>query len=276
MEAIGAAKFLSSEVTLRAIKLVRKGEIYRLGQILETDIPQLADKPGIGWRFKVTRPPKKRPGSGAFSEVVELHTHTGTHIDAFGHWYHDNRMFGGKNADETWTENGLIDLGLEHCPPLVTRGVLFDVASYKGVEMLESDFAISKADLKAVAARAGISVQSGEVALIRTGWSRLWDRHDPRYIKEEPGLSREGAQWLGEQGVVAIGADNWAVDAVPPSEPGNRAVHETCLTELGIYLIENLNLEELARDRIYEFLFIAIPIRLKGGTAFPIEPAAVV
>ena len=89
-------------------------------------------------------------------------------------------------------------------------------------------------------------------------------------------MTREAARWLGEQGVVAIGADNWAIDACPPSAPRNRAVHELCLTAMGIYLIENLNLEALSKDRIYQFLFVAIPVRLKGGTGFPIEPVAVI
>jgi hypothetical protein len=141
METIGAAKWLSPEVTLRATKLVTRGKIYRLAQTLATDIPQLADNPAIahGRRFKVTRPPKSRPGSGALSEMVELPTHTGTHIDAFGHWYKDDRVLGGRGADEVWsTAEGLSDLGIEHCPPLITRGVLFDVAAHKGVEMSRS------------------------------------------------------------------------------------------------------------------------------------------
>lgn len=279
METIGAAKWLSPEVTLRATKLVTRGKIYRLAQTLATDIPQLADNPAIahGRRFKVTRPPKSRPGSGALSEMVELPTHTGTHIDAFGHWYKDDRVLGGRGADEVWsTAEGLSDLGIEHCPPLITRGVLFDVAAHKGVEMLDSDVEIGSADLHGFSAKLGVSIQPGEVALVRTGWSQLWHRRDPRYIKEEPGLSREAAQWLAEQGVVAIGADNWAIDAVPPTEPRRRDVHEVCLADRGIYLIENLNLEELAKDRVYEFLFVALPTRLKGGTGFPIEPVAVI
>ena len=278
MEAIGAAKLLSSDVTLKALRQVKKGKIYRLAQILHTDIPQLSDSPTItrSRRFVVARSPASRPGSGALSEVVELPTHTGTHIDAFGHWYKDDRVFGGRNKDEVWTDNGLTDLGIDRCPPLITRGVLFDVAAHKGVEMLESDVAIGRDDLEAAGRQAGISVQPGDIALVRTGWSKLWEKRDRRYIVEEPGLTAEAARWLGERGVVAIGADNWAIDACPPSAPRNRAVHEICLTEMGIYIIENLNLEELGRDRVYEFLFVAIPTRLKGGTGFPIEPVAVV
>jgi kynurenine formamidase len=158
----------------------------------------------------------------------------------------------------------------------MTRGVLFDVPAHRGVEMLDSDCAVEWDELAAVAKAQGIKVQAGDVALVRTGWSRLWDKRDPRYITEEPGLTREGAKWLGEQGVVAIGADNWAIDACPPSAPRNRAVHELCLAGVGIYLIENLTLEELSKDQVFEFLFVAIPVRLKGGTGFPVEPVAVI
>jgi kynurenine formamidase len=278
MDAIGAEKHLSADVTLKAMRQVKRGKIYRLAQILNTDIPQLADSPTItrSRRFVVARGSASRPGSGALSETVELPTHTGTHIDAFGHWYKNDCVFGGKNKDEVWSENGLSDLGLERCPPLISRGVLLDVAGHKKVEMLESDVAIEAEDLAAAADTAGVKVQPGDIALIRTGWSKLWTRRDPRYIIEEPGLTAGGARFLGEQGVVAIGADNWAIDACPPSQPRNRAVHEVCLTEMGIYIIENLNLEELAADRVHEFLFVAIPTRLQGGTGFPIEPVAVI
>jgi kynurenine formamidase len=278
MDSIGVAKLLTPDVTLKALRQVKQGKLYRLAQILADDIPQLADSPTItrSRRFVVARGPASRPGSGALSEIVELPTHTGTHIDAFGHWYKDDCVFGGRKKDEVWGENGLSDLGIELCPPLITRGVLFDVAAYKGVETLESDYAIGDGDLVAAGAEAGIKLQAGDVALVRTGWSKLWAGRDKRYILEEPGLNADAARWLGRQGVVAIGADNWAIDACPPSAPRNRAVHEVCLTEMGIYLIENLNLEELAADRVNEFLFVAIPTRLKGGTGFPIEPVALV
>jgi kynurenine formamidase len=278
MEELGAVNLLTPEVTLKALRLVKKGGIYRLAQVLHTGIPQLSDSPNItrSRRFTVSRAPGSRQGSGALSEVIEIPTHTGTHIDAFGHWYHKDRVFGGRSTNEVWGENGLSDLGIDRCPPLITRGVMFDVADYKGVAMLESDYAIGKEDLENTGKQAGIQVQPGDVALVRTGWSRLWDGQDRRYILEEPGLTAEAARWLGAQGVVAIGADNWAIDACPPSAPRNRTVHEACLTEMGIYLIENLNLEELGKNRVYEFLFVAIPTRLKGGTGFPIEPVAVV
>jgi len=279
MEMIGAGKYLSPEVTLKATQLVRRGRIYRLGQVLSTDVPQLDDNPAIahGRRFKINRMPKVRPGSGALSESIELSTHTGTHIDAFGHWYKDDRLLDGKGVEESWTTtDGLSSLGLDSCPPLVTRGVLLDVASYRGVEMLESGMEINSEELKKVATQAGINIQVGDVVVIRTGWAKLWARRDPRYIREEPGLGREGAEWLAQQGVVAIGADNWAIDAIPSSQPRKRDVHEVCLAERGVYLIENLDLEELAKDGVCEFLFVALAPRLKGGTAFPIEPVAVV
>ena len=279
MEKVGAAKFLSPEVTLKATRLVTRGKVYPLGQVLSENVPQLDDNPAIasGRRFKVNRMAKVRPGSGALSESVDVSTHTGTHIDAFGHWYKDDRLFDGKGVEEGWTlTEGLSSLGIESCPPLITRGVLLDVAASRGVEMLESDVEFNSEELRKIAAQASVKIQAGDVVLLRTGWAKLWARRDPRYIREEPGLGREGAEWLAQQGVVAIGADNWCIDAVPPSNPRKRDVHEVCLAERGIYIIENLDLEELAKDRVREFLFVAVPPRLKGGTAFFVEPVAVV
>jgi kynurenine formamidase len=279
METIGAGRHLTPDVTLRATRLVTRGKIYRLGQILSPDVPQLDDNPAIahGRRFRVNRPAKARPGSGALSESIELSTHTGTHIDAFGHWYKDDCLLDGKGVEEGWTTtDGLRTLGLDSCPPLMTRGVLLDVAAFRSVEMLESGIEIKPEELESVAVRAGLEIQRGDVVLLRTGWSKLWARRDLRYIREEPGLGREGAEWLAGRGVVAIGADNWAIDAIPANQPRKRDVHEVCLAERGVYLIENLDLEELARERVFEFLFIALAPRLRGGTAFPIDPIAVI
>jgi kynurenine formamidase len=285
VDEIGAAKFLTPEATKAAVGLVRLGRIYSLGQLLEPGIPQLAHHPAFvrtplntpfqsqqRWR---ERGAKNDPG--AASERLEINAHTGTHIDALGHWSNCNRTYGGLDARENFTENGLAHLGLEHCPRIATRGVLLDAASVKGMEMLEGGTVITVRDLQACLELARLSLRNGDVALLHTGWSKLWEKRDPRYCKTEPGPGKEAAVWLADQGIVALGTDTMAVDVDPPEEPAYpRTTHQTMLVERGVHLIENMYLEELARDRVYEFLFICLAPKLKGGSGFPVEPVAII
>lgn len=285
IDEIGAAKFLTPEVTKAAVGLVKTGKIYRLGQILEPGIPQLLHYPPFArvslqhpyqsqqrWRERAA---KNEPGPA--SERLEINTHTGTHIDALGHWSNLNRTYGGLDARENFSERGLVHCGIEHCPPIVTRRILFDIAGLKGVEMLDGGTAIAVSDLKASLERARLSLRRGDVALLYTGWSKLWERRDPRYCSSEPGVGREASAWLADQGIVALGADTMAVDVDPPEDPAYpRIGHQILLVERGVHLIENMYLEDLARDRVYEFLFVLSAPKLRGGTAFPVEPIAIV
>ena len=285
IDEIGAARFLTPEVTKEALGLVKMGKIYPLGQMLEPGIPQLPHHPPFvrtpystpyqsqqRWRERRT---KNEPGPAA--ERLEINTHTGTHIDGLGHWSNLNCTYGGLDARENFTEKGLAHLGLEHMPPIVTRGVLLDIARLKGVEMLEGGTAITLDNLQTFLQQNGLSLRRGDVALIRTGWSQLWAKRDPRYCSSEPGVGRKASVWLADQGIVALGADTMAVDVDPPEDPAYpRIGHQILLVERGVHLIENMNLEELAKNEVYEFLFILVVPKLKGGTAFPVEPVAII
>lgn len=285
IDEIGAAKFLTPEITKQALALVKMGKIYPLGQILEAGIPQLPHHPPFvriptstpyqsqqRWR---ERGAKNEPGPAA--ERLEINTHTGTHIDAIGHWSNYNRTYGGLDARENFTEKGLAHFGVEHLPPIVTRGILLDIAGLKEVEMLEGGTVITPHDLQTFLHRNGLGLRRGDVALIRTGWSKLWARRDPGYCSSEPGPGHEASVWLADQDIVALGADTMAVDVDPPENPAYpRIGHQILLVERGVHLIENMNLEELARDRVYEFLFILLAPKLKGGSAFPVQPVAIV
>jgi kynurenine formamidase len=122
-----------------------------------------------------------------------------------------------------------------------------------------------------------LSIAQGDVVLLHTGWSKLWQQRDLRYCETEPGPGRETATWLADQRIVALGTDTMAVDVDPPEDPAYpRVVHQIMLVERGVHLIENLFLDELVRDKIYEFLFVLATPKLKGGSAFPVEPVAII
>jgi kynurenine formamidase len=285
IDEIGAAKILTPEMVRTAVGLVKKGRIYSLGQVLEPGMPQLPRHPPMvvapfttpfqSQRRWEQRGAKNLPGTA--SERLEINTHSGTHVDALGHWSNCNLSYGGLDARENYTEKGLAHLGLEHLPPLVTRGVLIDLAGSHGAHMLDGGTVIRSQDIQNFLINRHLEIRRGDVILINTGWSKLWRERDPRYCMEEPGLGGEAAGWLADREIIALGTDTMAVDVDPPEDPAfPRVVHQIMLVERGIHLIENLYLDELVRDKIYEFLFVLTTPKLRGGTAFPVDPIAVI
>lgn len=285
IDEIGAMKLLTPDLVKAAITLVKQGKTYSLGQVLEPSMPHLPRHPPLvvapftspyqsqqRWE---KRGAKNLPGTA--SERVEINTHSGTHIDALGHWSNCNRSYGELDARRNYTENGLAHLGLERIPPIVARGILIDLAGYFGQEMLPAGTVITVPDIRSFLEAAGLSISQGNVVLLHTGWSKLWKQRDLRYCESEPGPGREAAIWLADHHIVALGTDTMAVDVDPPEDPAYpRVVHQIMLVERGIHLIENLYLDELVRDKVYEFLFVLATPKLKGGTAFPVEPIAII
>ena len=124
--------------------------------------------------------------------------------------------------------------------------------------------------------QANVDIGKGDVVLIRTGWGRLWTVDNARFIKGEPGIGLDAAEFLVRRNVMIVGSDNWAVEVRPyPDKDLFLPVHGFLLNANGVYLIENLDLEELARDKAYEFAFIVEPLKLKGGTGSSVAPIAV-
>jgi kynurenine formamidase len=164
----------------------------------------------------------------------------------------------------------MTELGVDTVAPIVRRGVLLDIAGLEGVDALAADFAITAEHLSGAAT--GVDIGAGDVVLLRTGWARYFS-DAKRYINNvvAPGPGLEAAQWLSSRKIFAAGADTVAFERVPnPAMP----VHVHLLVESGIHIIEVLNLEELARERVYEFLFVAAPMNIRGATGAPVRPLA--
>jgi kynurenine formamidase len=133
--------------------------------------------------------------------------------------------------------------------------------------MLASGTVIGVGDIQSFLKAHRLSISKGDVVLLHTGWSKLWQQHDLRYCESEPGPGRETSTWLADQNIVALGTDTMAVDVDPPEDPAYpRIVHQIMLVERGIHLIENLCLDQLVRDAIYEFLFVLATPKLKGNS----------
>jgi kynurenine formamidase len=222
------------------------------------------------------RPEAHGPRSSA-SGVLTMMEHSGTHIDALAHQACGLKLFGGVPVEGVETPAGFTRLGVETVPPLLGRGVLLDVAGWKGQSPLPRRYGIGADDLGGCAAAQGTEVRAGDVLLVRTGYAVLW--HDEPAYLEAAGVSRSGTLWAAERGVVAVGADNMAWDVPDERDPESGATlfaHLYLLPQKGVYILENLNLEGLARDRCYAFGFVGIPLKLQGATGSPLRPLALV
>jgi kynurenine formamidase len=283
---IGAGNLLTPERRLAALASIAQGRVYDLSHIIDMGAPFMAPNQTpflmsiwASWRDTIKR--RRLLGAtndaGTNLERIEMTTHVGTHIDALGHFSQGEMLYNGNKAADTVTNWGLEKLGVEHIPPIITRGILFDVAASHGGIHLNAGETVTPDDLRRAADTGGFSVQSGDIALIRTGWGRYFGTDNARYLKGEPGLDVPGARWLIEQGVAAIGADTMAVEVLPnPDHAMAMPVHAYALAGCGVYLIENLMLEELAADRVASACFILLATKFRGATGSPVRPVALV
>lgn len=221
-------------------------------------------------------PEKFGPRSGS-SGILTMMEHSGTHIDALCHMACDLTMHGGVKVDDVEAADGYRELGVETMKPLLGRGVLLDVAALKGVAQLPQNYSISADELIAAARSANVTVTAGDVLLVRTGYATSWA--DEATYLNAAGVSKSANIWAADQQVVAVGADNMAWDCMTDRDPETKMAlfgHAHLLVTHGIHIIENLNLEELAAAKIYQFGFVGIPLKFRGATGSPIRPLALV
>jgi kynurenine formamidase len=208
--------------------------------------------------------------------AVSMYTHMGTHIDALSHFGLDGRIWNGFRAEEHLGDRGWQRAGAENIPPIIARGVLVDVAAAKGVDVLPDGYRVTRQDLVEALRRQQVALQAGDVVLIRTGRMQRYADADA-YMKNPPGLGMAAARFLvEEQGAMIVGADNLSFEAFPSEVEGNYVpLHTYLLAQTGTPIIELAYLEELARDRVYEFAFIAGSLKLRGADAAPMRPIAI-
>jgi kynurenine formamidase len=219
-------------------------------------------------------PAKRMDGSSFANEVIVTSGHSGTHIDALGHFSRDGCLHGGIMVSEVETRDGYRQHNAADIPPIFQGAVVIDVAAAKGVDCLEPAEEISIADLEKALAYAKAEIRSGDAVLIRTGWARYWSEPE-MFIGRKggmPGPGEKAAQWLVERGARLVGSDTPGYECLPT--PG-VSVHAIMLVDEGIHIMENLNLDEVASLRRPRVLFVALPLRLAGSTGSPIRPVAI-
>ena len=199
-------------------------------------------------------------------------------MDALGHIGHDGKLFGGLAADQNESPAGLLALGIEHYPKekFINRGVLLDVARFKGMDTLAPGYEITAADLEATAKAQGVEVKAGDSVLIRTGYGKFFG-DKAKYMGLRPGPGEGAAKWLAEKKVFLTGDDQLTYEVYP--EKGTIfPAHRILIADNGIYIVENLNLEELgeqlAARKSYAFALVMNPLRLRGMTGSPLNAFA--
>jgi kynurenine formamidase len=277
-DTLGAVNNLSPEGVKRAASLVKTGKVYALG------IPTGPDSPVYGERKytaeSIATPPAGQPPIGenkvtAFDEKVTTSMGIGTQMDGLAHLGIDHRHYNGLKADEL-AASGFKQLDMAAIPPMVTRGVLIDMAKHFG-KPLAAGHAFTAADIQAALKAQKLTVGKGDVVLIHTGWMAAKFPSDrAAFNATEPGLGLEAATWLADQGVVAIGADTIALEAIPFENPNRPfVVHQTLLAKKGVHVLENVNVGPLAADGVTEFLFVLGQPRFQGTVQLVVNPVAI-
>ena len=272
----GAANRITAAKVLEAKNLITRGQTYQLGRLYE------AGMPGFGTRHFSLRIPKMFGPNGTndmyfHDEIVSAEIgQVGTQFDGLGHISVGDLFYNGNRERDFAKAEGLTKLGVENVGAIVTRGVLVDIAAYKGRPMLDGGYEITRADLEGALQRQNVAIRSGDIVLLHTGWGSLWMKENARFIQNAPGIGLDAAQYLVEREIVMAGSDTWAVEVVPnPDASLAFPVHQLFIPRNGIYIFENLATEDLARDSVYEFAFMFAPLRLKGASGSPGNPLAI-
>jgi len=256
------------------IEALAAARVYDLGQPYYIGMPHYPTHPPFLFSLSKQHGDYTGPaGNSSAADGIALGTHVGTHIDALCHFSCGGKLFGGDEvaALQSYGE-GVGKHSIDTVPPIIRRGVLLDIARHAGQDALADDFEVTPDHLEAALGRAGVEIHAGDVVLLRTGWGGFWG-DAARFISEirGPGPGRAGAEWLSGHGIFAAGSGTVAFEKSPdPAMP----VHVHLLVEKGIHIIECLNLEALSAAGVTEFLFVALPLKLRGATASPIRPVA--
>ena len=276
---IGAANLLTPQLAADAAKLVKTGKTYALG--FETNAQTAAYAPRT-WSLTVLQPGQAGGVSlggtkTTYNDDIYMGwVGTGSQIDGLGHIGIDNVYYNCNKNSEFVKADGLKKLGVEKIPPFVTRGIVLDMTAYFGTPMVKEGTAFNRKEIDEQAKRQGIEIKKGDVVLFHTGWQELEGKDNKRFLAGEPGLGKDGALYLASKEVVAVGADQWALEVIPfEKDVGVFEVHQILLARNGIYILENMNTGPLVKDKAYEFMFVLGASRMTGGVQAIVNPVAI-
>lgn len=260
-----------NEVTVTKVRqvaaLIQRGKIYDLQMALEPGKPAF---PPRYFQFSlVYNNVYNKLGNNDFrwsDEVIAGYLGTFTQVDCLGHAGIGEQFYNGRHWRDIATPQGLKENGCEKLPPILTRGILLDIAGLRGVRVLPDDYAITVTDIEAALRRQGnLRIDAGDVVIFHTGWMNYFFTDPKRWISREPGLVLQTARWLAQRRPAAVGADTWGIHLWPTKDGSAFAPHQELIARNGILLLENVVTGQLVRDRVYEFAFVMSFLKVKGA-----------
>lgn len=286
---IGTLNMMTDESRRAVLSKISSGRTYDLSTEYFVGMPSFHSLGDPGYQYWLTHTPRgtivdNPNGAGMVmnkkvsytGDAISLYTHMGTHIDALNHFGLNGRIWNGFTPEEHLGDKGWKKTGAETIPAIVSRGVLIDVAASKGVATLPANYRITAQDLQDALKKQKVTLQKGDVVLIRTG-QMVHFNHAQTFLHQYPGVSLQAVKWLvEEQQIMLLGADNLSFEAFPPERADNWVpVHTYLLAEKGVMFIENVSLEELSRDKVFQFAFISASLKLRGASGSPTRPIAI-
>ncbi|MEP5153606.1 cyclase family protein [Planktotalea sp.] len=280
-DTIGSANLVTPERTLMAAELIKQGKSMPLGITIGPDTPAF---PPRSLSLQIVQPNQqggqKLTGFGYEGnyndDVLQTWIGIGSQLDGLGHLGENGYYYNCSSEKEISVITGLTKLGTHDVPPLIGRGIVLDMAAQAGVEVLQAGQSFGSAEIKDAAKKQGVEIREGDIILFYTGWTDVNFVDNPvLWGQAEPGLDNEGAVYLASLNPMAVGADTWGVEAVPPKE-GDKVFygHVTLLKENGIYLLETMNVGPLLKEGVNEFMFVLGQNRIRGAVQAMINPVA--
>ncbi|MEM1229442.1 MAG: cyclase family protein [Pseudomonadota bacterium] len=278
-DTLGAINNLSAAKVREAAKLVRTGKVYALGVTTGPESPAYAPRQYAMTILQLDDGRGSPLGANRATgndDLMYLWMGIGSQIDGLGHMGIDHVYYNGNRAEDFVAPTGLKRLSIDRLPPIVSRGVLLDMAAYFEQDILPAGTAFNRTEIKAAAKAQKVKIRKGDVVLFHTGWLNVADTDKDRFMSGEPGLGVDGARFLADLGVVAVGSDSWAVEVLPSEDPTQAfPVHPELLAKNGVYILENMDTRALAADGATEFLFVLGQPRFVGAVQAVINPVAI-
>ncbi len=286
---IGTLNMMNNESRLSVLSSIRSGRVYDLSVDYFVGMPSFHSLGDPPYQYWLTHTPhgtivdnpnglgeKMNHKVSYTGDAISMYTHMGTHIDALNHFGLNGKIWNGYTPEKHLGDKGWLKTGAETIPPIIARGVLIDIPAYKGVRSLPQNYRVNADDLRGALKKQNTVLQHGDVVLIRTGQA-IHYHNAKEYLHQYPGINLEAVKWLVEdRQIMLLGADNLSFEAFPPERTDNWVpVHTYLLAEKGVMFLEQMNLESIAEDGVYEFAFIGASLKLKGASGAPMRPLAI-
>jgi kynurenine formamidase len=274
---LGALNLVTPAKSKAALKLIKKYKVYDLGMEYYDGFPAFPPRYWKTWvLYHGLRNPLGVNKVTYLEEVINVSLGISTQIDGLAHIGIGDLFYNGNNWKDFAPPTGLKKLGVEKIPPVVTRGLLVDMTAWKGKDMMLEGEVIAVEDIEGFLGKHGLKVEPGDVVLFYTGWSKLLKTDPTRFGKAEPGLGVKGAQYLVDEGAAMVGADTWALEVLPGEVKDQIfPVHQVLIPKGGVYILENFELSELAKDKVYEFCIIMTHPKMRGMIQAILQPIAI-